>query len=97
MLAIGRGLVARPKLLMLDEPSMGLATLVVEELFKTIVKINKEFGLSILLIEQNAHLALEVSDYAYVMDQGKIILDGPSKELKDDPRVISAYFGEFKK
>lgn len=97
MLAIGRGLMARPKLLMLDEPSMGLAPLVVEELFKTIVKINKELGLSILLIEQNAHLALEVSDYAYVMDQGKIILDGPSKKLKDDPRVIAAYFGEFKK
>ena len=94
MLAIGRGLMARPKLLMLDEPSMGLAPLVVEELFKKIVEINKQ-GIPILLIEQNAKLALEISDYAYIMEQGHINLEGPSAQLRDDPRVTAAYFGEF--
>ena len=94
MLAIGRGLMARPKLLMLDEPSMGLAPLIVEELFKKIVEINKQ-GISILLIEQNAKLALEISDYAYIMEQGKITIEGPAAELRDDPRIAAAYFGEF--
>ena len=96
MLAIGRGLMARPKLLMLDEPSMGLAPLVVEELFRKIVEINQQ-GIPILLIEQNAKLALEVSDYAYILEQGKVKFQGPASELRDDPRVAAAYFGEFKK
>lgn len=94
MLAIGRGLMARPKLLMMDEPSMGLAPLVVEELFKKIVEINKQ-GIPILLIEQNAKLALEVSDYAYILEQGQVKFHGPSEELRNDPRVAAAYFGEF--
>ena len=96
MLAIGRGLTGRPKYLLLDEPSMGLAPLVVEELFKKIVAINRQ-GISILLIEQNARLALEVSDYAYIMKQGKITIEGPAADLRDDPRVAVAYFGEFTK
>ncbi|MCI8511882.1 MAG: ABC transporter ATP-binding protein [Lachnospiraceae bacterium] len=95
MLAIGRGLMARPKLLMLDEPSMGLAPLVVEEVFKKIVEINKQ-GIPILLIEQNARLALEVSDYAYIMEQGRIKFEGVSKELESDERILQAYLGNFK-
>ncbi len=96
MLAIGRGLMARPKLLMLDEPSMGLAPLIVEELFKKIVQINRQ-GIPILLIEQNARLALEVSDYAYIMEQGKIKFEGNSKDLQSDERILQAYLGNFKK
>lgn len=95
MLAIGRGLMARPKLLMLDEPSMGLAPLIVEELFKKIVEINTVQGIPILLIEQNANLALEISDYAYILERGQIALEGPSKELHSDPRVVKAYLGKF--
>ncbi|MBC8536044.1 ABC transporter ATP-binding protein [Feifania hominis] len=96
MLAIGRGLMGRPKLLMLDEPSMGLAPLIVEELFKKIVEINK-LGISVLLIEQNARLALKVSDYAYILEQGQIKFHGESQALSNDPRLISAYLGSFKK
>jgi branched-chain amino acid transport system ATP-binding protein len=95
MLAVGRALMARPKLLMLDEPSMGLAPLIIAELFEKIKEINAEQGIPILLVEQNARLALEISDYAYVIDGGRIILSGPSAELKHDPRVIDAYFGKF--
>ena len=95
MLAVGRALMARPKLLMLDEPSMGLAPLIIAELFEKIKEINTEQGIPILLVEQNARLALEISDYAYVIDGGRIILSGPSAELKHDPRVIDAYFGKF--
>ena len=96
MLAIGRGLMGRPKLLMLDEPSMGLAPLIVEEVFKTIVEINRS-GIPILLIEQNAKLALHVSDYAYILEQGEIKFQGESKQLQNDPRLVSAYLGNFKK
>lgn len=96
MLAIGRGLMARPKLLMLDEPSMGLAPLIVEELFKKIVEINKS-GISVLLIEQNARLALKVSDYAYILEQGEIKFKGPAEEFREDPRLIQAYLGSFKR
>ena len=97
MLAIGRALMARPKLLMLDEPSMGLAPVIVDELFKKIIEINKTQKLPILLIEQNARLALEVSDYAYVLDHGKIAFHGPAKELRNDSRVIEAYLGRLAK
>ena len=94
MLAIGRGLMAHPKLLMLDEPSMGLAPLVIEDMFKRIVEINKT-GLPILLIEQNAELALDISDYAYVMSQGTIVIEGPAKAVAEDPKVREAYLGQF--
>jgi branched-chain amino acid transport system ATP-binding protein len=94
MLAIGRGLMARPKLLMLDEPSMGLAPVIVGDLFKKIVAINK-LGIPILLVEQNARLALEVSDYAYVIDQGRVTIQGKAEDLRVDPRVQEAYLGRF--
>ncbi|WP_312693234.1 ABC transporter ATP-binding protein [Caproiciproducens sp.] len=94
MLAIGRAMMARPKVLMLDEPSMGLAPIVVAELFEKIVQINQQ-GMPVLLVEQNAKLALEISHYAYIIDGGKVILSGPSKELKNDPRVVEAYLGKF--
>lgn len=96
MLAIGRAMIAKPEVLMLDEPSMGLAPLVVAELFEKIVEINKQ-GTTVLLVEQNARLALEISHYAYIIDRGQIILEGPSAELKNDPRVIEAYLGKFAK
>lgn len=94
MLAIGRALMARPKILLLDEPSMGLAPLVIAELMEKIVQINK-LGTTILLVEQNARLALEISDYAYVIDGGNIILEGNASDLINDDRVIQAYFGKF--
>lgn len=96
MLAIGRAMMGRPKILMLDEPSMGLAPVVVEELFTKIIEINNS-GLPILLIEQNARLALEISDYAYVIEQGNISLHGPAKELKHSSRIVEAYLGKFAK
>jgi len=94
MLAIGRALMARPKLLMLDEPSMGLAPVIVADLFRKIVEINK-LGIPILLVEQNAKLALEISHDAYVIEQGKVILSGKAHELRTDSRVIEAYLGKF--
>jgi branched-chain amino acid transport system ATP-binding protein len=92
MLAVGRALMADPKLLMLDEPSLGLAPLVVREVFRTIEKL-RESGTSILLIEQNARAALEVSDYGYVLETGALALQGPAAELARDPRVIDTYLG----
>ena len=95
MLAIARGLMGRPKLLMLDEPSMGLAPLVIQELFEKIVEINRQ-GISVLLIEQNARLALQVSDYAYVLSQGKVVMEGPAEQFRTDPRIAQTYMGNFK-
>jgi branched-chain amino acid transport system ATP-binding protein len=93
MLAIGRALMSRPKLLLLDEPSMGLAPLMVQKVFETIMAISRE-GVTILLIEQNARLALEVSDRGYVMESGEITLQGNAATLLNDPKVRAAYLGE---
>jgi len=93
MLAIGRALMSRPKLLLLDEPSMGLAPLMVQKIFETIQAVAKE-GVTILLVEQNARLALEVSNRGYVMETGLITLSGPARELLNDPKVRAAYLGE---
>lgn len=93
MLAMGRAMISRPRLLLLDEPSMGLAPLMVEKVFELIRSIAAE-GVTILLIEQNARLALETSQRGYVMESGKIILQGPSASLLDDPKVRAAYLGE---
>ena len=93
MLAVGRALMSKPKLLMLDEPSLGLAPLVIKDIFAIIRQI-KEAGVNVLLIEQNAKAALEISDYAYVMETGRITMAGPGKELLTDDRVKKAYLGE---
>ena len=92
MLAMGRALMAKPKLLMLDEPSLGLAPLIIREIFR-IVSGLREMGVSVLLVEQNARAALQVADFGYVLETGEISLEGPSKELANDPRVIEAYLG----
>ncbi len=93
MLAMGRALMSRPKLLLLDEPSMGLSPLYVEKIFK-VIEMLKEEKITILLVEQNANLALEVSDRAYVLETGKIVKEGSAKELKNDPTIKTAYLGE---
>jgi branched-chain amino acid transport system ATP-binding protein len=92
MLAIARSLVMRPRILLLDEPSMGLAPILVERIFEIIQAIHRE-GTTILLVEQNARMALEVSDHAYVLERGRIVLEGPARELAADPRVQAAYLG----
>ena len=92
MLAVGRALMSRPKLLMLDEPSLGLAPLVVREVFRIIDRLRAQ-GVSILLVEQNARAALEVADYGYVLETGELGLHGPARELANDPRVIETYLG----
>jgi branched-chain amino acid transport system ATP-binding protein len=93
MLAIGRALMSKPKCLMLDEPSLGIAPLLVKTIFEKIVEINKELGLTILLVEQNANLALEVSHYGYVLETGKIILEDTSSSLRQNEEVRAAYLG----
>lgn len=92
MLAIGRALMARPKLLLLDEPSMGLAPLVVNEIFEVIKEISQE-GTTVLVVEQNVRQALKIADYAYVLETGKMVLDGPADAVRHDPRVMEAYLG----
>ena len=96
MLAVGRALMSGPKLLMLDEPSLGLAPLIVREIFRIIVTL-REQGVSILLIEQNARAALEVADHGYVLETGAFALDGPAAQLAGDPRVIETYLGAARK
>jgi len=93
MLAIGRALMSQPKFLMLDEPSLGLAPLLVKTIFEKIVEINRERGLTILLVEQNANRALEISNFGYVLETGKITLQGDSASLRQNPQVKSAYLG----
>ncbi len=93
MLAVARALMARPKLLMLDEPSMGLAPLIVNQIFEIITEISAE-GVTLLLVEQNARKALQVADYAYVLERGEVAYHAPAVDLRDDPRVVAAYLGE---
>jgi branched-chain amino acid transport system ATP-binding protein len=93
MLAIGRALMSQPKFLILDEPSLGLAPLLVKTIFEKIVEINRERGLTILLVEQNANRALEISRFGYVLETGKITLQGDSASLRQNPQVRSAYLG----
>ena len=93
MLAIGRALMAKPKMLLLDEPSMGLAPVVVEDIFKTIKKLNRERHMTILLVEQNAQMALYAAHRAYVMETGEIVMSGTSKELKSNDEIRKTYLG----
>jgi branched-chain amino acid transport system ATP-binding protein len=93
MLAIGRAVMAEPKLILMDEPSLGLAPLLVKEIFRIISEMNKEEGTTILLVEQNANMALSVSDYGYIMENGRIVLDGESAQLKENDDVKEFYLG----
>lgn len=93
MLAMGRGLMAQPKLLLLDEPSMGLAPILVEEIFEIIQRVNQQ-GTSILLVEQNAAMALSVANRGYVLETGRIVLEGSAQDLLENPQVRKAYLGE---
>lgn len=93
MLAIGRSFMSRPKLLMLDEPSLGIAPILVQEIFKTIKMINETQGMTILLVEQNANQALKLADYAYVLETGRVVLEGKSSDLAADERIKAAYLG----
>ena len=97
MLAIGRALMANPKLLLLDEPSMGLAPLVVQEIFRVLEQLRRENGTTILLVEQNAKAALKLADRGYVLETGKVILEGPADELLENAEVKRAYLGKDKK
>ena len=93
MLAIGRALMSRPKFLMLDEPSLGIAPILVKTIFEKIVEINQQQGLTILLVEQNANLALEVASYGYVLETGHLILQDECCALRQNPKVRAAYLG----
>ena len=92
MLALGRALMSQPRLLMLDEPSLGLAPLVVKEIFRTIEQL-RQTGVTILLVEQNARAALAVADHGYVLETGEVVLQGPASELAGDPRIVETYLG----
>jgi branched-chain amino acid transport system ATP-binding protein len=96
MVALGRALMAKPTLLMLDEPSLGLAPLIVKEIFRVIVRL-KETGVGILLVEQNARAALQAADYGYVLETGDVVMEGPAAQLANDPKVIDTYLGLNKK
>ncbi|WP_317493903.1 ABC transporter ATP-binding protein [Haloechinothrix sp. LS1_15] len=93
MLAIGRAMMAEPTLLMLDEPSLGLAPLLVQEIFGYVARLNAELGTTVLIVEQNANRALEIAHRGYVMEQGRIVLDGTAAELRENPDVKEFYLG----
>ena len=93
MLAIGRALMSDPKIILLDEPSLGLAPMIVEEIFGIISKLNKEQGVTVLLVEQNAALALAIADHGYVMENGAIVMDGPASELGENADIKEFYLG----
>jgi branched-chain amino acid transport system ATP-binding protein len=93
MLAIGRALMARPRLILMDEPSMGLSPMLVKEVFGIIGKLNKDLGITILLVEQNARMALEAASYGYIMENGKVVLDGDADALKTNEDVKEFYLG----
>lgn len=92
MLAIGRGLMTMPRLLILDEPSLGLSPILVSSIFSLVKKLNQE-GISVLLVEQNVHQSLAIADYAYVLEKGRIVQQGEGRRLLDDPKVKEAYLG----
>lgn len=93
MLAIGRALMGNPKFLMLDEPSLGIAPRLISTIFEKVVEINRTHGITILLVEQNANLALEISSYAFVLETGRIVMQGESKRLRSDPQLKASYLG----
>jgi len=93
MLVMGRGLMAQPKLLLLDEPSLGLAPLLVKEIFQIIRRVNKELGTTLMLVEQNANMALQIAHYGYVMENGKIVMESDAKDLRENPDVKEFYLG----
>lgn len=93
MLAIGRALIARPRLMLLDEPSLGLSPVLVENIFGIIARINAEQGTAMLLVEQNASVALAIADYGYIMEMGKVVIDGTAERLAGDPDVREFYLG----
>ncbi len=95
MLAVARALMVRPNVIMMDEPSLGLAPILVKDIFDIIKTLNEQ-GNTILLVEQNAKMALEIADYAYVLETGELVLDGPGKEILNNPKVKEAYLGEAK-
>jgi branched-chain amino acid transport system ATP-binding protein len=93
MLAIGRALMARPRIMMLDEPSLGLAPMLVSEIFDIVQRLNRDLGTTVLLVEQNARRALNIADHGYIMEQGRIVLEGPAADLADNPDVKEFYLG----
>ena len=93
MLAIGRALVSEPKVILLDEPSLGLAPLIVESIFSIIRRLKEERGQTVLLVEQNAALALDLADHGYVMENGRIVLEGPAADLRENPEIKEFYLG----
>jgi branched-chain amino acid transport system ATP-binding protein len=93
MMVIGRALMAKPRLLLMDEPSLGIAPKLVQDIARSIVSINREEGVSVLLVEQNSRMALSISHRAYALTTGKVVIEGNSRELMNDPRIKAAYLG----
>ena len=93
MLAIGRGMMARPSLLLLDEPSLGLAPILVRDIFQALLRLNQDWGLALLIVEQNITTALRVSQFGYVMQLGQVMMSGPSQELRSDTKILDSYLG----